>query len=281
MTKEEIITAVRECAAKLERTPRLEDLRTAANVNSYKVRMRFGNYMQLLAEAGLDATGQGHPVEQRALFLDWAEIVRSLKKIPTIVQYEQQSKYSVRPLAGRYNGWRNVAAGMHDYLIENRLEVEWDDVMKVIMDHLHPAENDSIFRKTSGSISRPSIMAGQLVYGPPLLDGAMAYAPTNENGVLFVFGSVARELGFSVLHIQPGFPDCEAMREIAPGRWQRVRIEFEYQSRNFLAHMHPLSGCDLIVCWEHNWPDCPLEVIELKKVVGIQQLSKNLTTDKH
>ena len=195
MTKEEIITAVRECAAKLERTPRLEVLRTAANINSYKVRMRFGNYMQLLAEAGLDATGQGHPVEQRALFLDWAEIVRSLKKIPTIVQYEQQSKYSVRPLAGRYNGWRNVAAGMHDYLIENRLEVEWDDVMKVIMDHLHPAENDSIFRKTSGSISRPSIMAGQLVYGPPLLDGAMAYAPTNENGVLFVFGRRSEATG--------------------------------------------------------------------------------------
>jgi hypothetical protein len=61
------------------------------------------------------------------------------------------------------------------------------------------------------------------------------------------------------------------MREIEPGRWQRVRIEFEYQSRNFLTHMHPLSGCDLIVCWENNWPECPLEVIELKKVIGNQQ----------
>lgn len=271
MSKEEMIAAVQKCAVKLERTPRLEDLRTAANINSYKVRMRFGNYMQLLAEAGLDATGQGHPVQQHALFLDWAEIVRKLKKIPTIVQYEQQSKYSVRPLAARYQGWRKVAAGMRDYLIENRLEVEWDDVMKVITEHLDPAAKDSIFRKTSGSISRPSIVAGQLVYGPPLLDGAMAYAPTNENGVLFVFGSAARQLGFSVLHIQPGFPDCEAMREIEPGRWQRVRIEFEYQSRNFLAHMHPLSGCDLIVCWENNWPECPLEVIELKKIVGLQQ----------
>jgi len=118
VSKEEIIAAVQKCAVKLERTPRLEDLR-AANINSYKVRMRFGNYMRLLAEAGLDATGMGHPVEQRALFLDWAGIVRKMKKIPTIVQYEQQSKYSVRPLAGRYQGWRKVAAGMHDYVIEN------------------------------------------------------------------------------------------------------------------------------------------------------------------
>ena len=24
------------------------------------------------------------------------------------------------------------------------------------------------------------------------------------------------------------------------------------------------NKCDLIVCWENNWPECPLEVIELK-----------------
>jgi len=46
-----------------------------------------------------------------------------------------------------------------------------------------------------------------------------------------------------------------------------VRIEFEYESRNFLKHMHPANGCDLIVCWRHNWPECPLEVIELRKVM--------------
>jgi len=24
----------------------------------------------------------------------------------------------------------------------------------------------------------------------------------------------------------------------------------------------------MIVCWEHNWPESPLEVIELKKEIG-------------
>jgi hypothetical protein len=24
----------------------------------------------------------------------------------------------------------------------------------------------------------------------------------------------------------------------------------------------------MIVCWEHNWPECPLEVLELKSLVG-------------
>ena len=27
------------------------------------------------------------------------------------------------------------------------------------------------------------------------------------------------------------------------------------------------DGCDLIVCWRHNWPECPLEVLELSEAV--------------
>jgi hypothetical protein len=44
------------------------------------------------------------------------------------------------------------------------------------------------------------------------------------------------------------------------------RIEFEYESRNFREHGHPPDGCDMIICWIHNWPECPanLEVIALK-----------------
>jgi hypothetical protein len=276
VTREEIIVAVKDCAAKLGRTPSLGELRIAANINAYQVRIRFGNYMLLLKDAGLDATGQGHPVEPRALFLDWAEIVRRLKKIPTIAEYERDSKYSVRPLAARHCGWRKVAAGMRDYLIENRLEVEWDDVMKLVTEHLQPPGKNSIFSKTSGLPSKPKIQTDQPVYGQSLLHFPMTYAPTNENGVIFAFGSVARELGFSILRIQAGFPDCEAMREVEPGRCQRKRIEFEYESRNFMAHMHPISGCDLIVCWHNNWPECPLEVIELSSLIGNL---KKLTTD--
>ena len=52
-------------------------------------------------------------------------------------------------------------------------------------------------------------------------------------------------------------------------RWQRVRIEFEFESRNFWEHGHAVSGCDVIVCWRHNWDDCPkhIEVVELSGVI--------------
>jgi len=41
----------------------------------------------------------------------------------------------------------------------------------------------------------------------------LTYAPTNEAGVIFLFGAMARELGFAVTLVQAEFPDCEAMRE--------------------------------------------------------------------
>jgi hypothetical protein len=41
----------------------------------------------------------------------------------------------------------------------------------------------------------------------------------------------------------------------------------EYESRNFLVHGHSAEDCDLIVCWNHNWAECPLEALELKNIV--------------
>jgi hypothetical protein len=108
-----------------------------------------------------------------------------------------------------------------------------------------------------------------VVYGEPLGLAAMAHAPTNELGVLFLFGIVAADLGFRVERLQAAFPDCEAKREVAPGKWELVLLELEIYSRNFKTHRHDPRGCHGIVCWKHNWPDCPewLEVIELSKVV--------------
>ena len=57
------------------------------------------------------------------------------------------------------------------------------------------------------------------------------------------------------------------MSEVEPGVWQRVRIEFEFESRNFLKHKHRVNKCDVIVCLKHNWKDCPLDVVELGMMI--------------
>lgn len=80
---------------------------------------------------------------------------------------------------------------------------------------------------------------------------------------------VALELGFIVESVATGFPDCEAKRRVNKPKdlWERVNIEFEYQSRNFRDHGHDPKKCDLIVCWEDNWQDCPIEVLELCSIL--------------
>ena len=106
-------------------------------------------------------------------------------------------------------------------------------------------------------------------YGEPLNFPTLRHEPVKEQGVVLLFGMVAKHLGYVVESVQAGFPDCEAKRQIGPKRWQRVNIEFEFESRNFRDHGHPLTGCDVIVCWRHNWHDCPahIEVLDLSTLL--------------
>jgi hypothetical protein len=95
----------------------------------------------------------------------------------------------------------------------------------------------------------------------------LQHAPVNEQGVVFLFGMVARELDYVVEVVRTGFPDCEAKHRVGKDRWEKVRIEFEFKSHNFIDHDHDINGCDLIVCWENNWDSCPLEVLELSAII--------------
>jgi hypothetical protein len=130
-------------------------------------------------------------------------------------------------------------------------------------------ETDTLMDKHGALAGGQAPCGRPVVYGEPLGLAAMAHAPTNELGVLFLFGILAAGMGFRVERLQAAFPDCEAKREVAPGKWELVLVELELYSRNFKSHRHNPKGCHVIVCWKHNWPDCPewLEVIELSKVV--------------
>lgn len=91
----------------------------------------------------------------------------------------------------------------------------------------------------------------------------LVYSPVNEDGVVFLFGRVVDDLHMYIEEIKPGYPDCVARRYTGKG-WERILIEFEYLSSNFKQHGHDPKDCDIVVCWENDWKDCPLEVIELK-----------------
>jgi hypothetical protein len=121
------------------------------------------------------------------------------------------------------------------------------------------------------------VLPDRPLLGEPMHAAALTHEPVNEMGVSMLFAMIARDLGFILEAIQPGFPDCRAKMEVLPGRWQDVRIEFEKDSRSFAEHGHDPKGCDMIVCWRHNWKACPKEimVLELRKAIRIQRSGKS------
>lgn len=91
----------------------------------------------------------------------------------------------------------------------------------------------------------------------------MVYAPLNESGVVFLFSKMAEDLNMYVEEIRPEPPDGIVRRFTGKG-WERLRVEFEYCSSDFKQHGGEPDRCDLLICWEHDWAGCPVEVIELR-----------------
>jgi hypothetical protein len=119
------------------------------------------------------------------------------------------------------------------------------------------------------------------VFGDKVQFKSLSCSPVNELGVVYVFGVLHDTFDFKIESIQAGFPDCVARRRIGPNRWEEVRIEFEYESRSFALHGHDPARVDVIVCWRHNWADCPkeIEIIELSTILDdAEQIDTQIKT---
>jgi hypothetical protein len=109
-------------------------------------------------------------------------------------------------------------------------------------------------------------------FAPVLFPSAIPHTCLNpicspEATVHPLLSSCTPEMGLArVEKVRAGYPDC-----IAYSQGKRIRIEFEYRSRNFRVHKHRLRACDWIVCWIHDWPEKPknLRVVELRKEYGL------------
>ena len=281
MTRQDVRAAIVALAEKLKQVPTLPELMKHAGIDRPEIRKHFGNYKQALEECNLEVPERGRKVELDRLFLDWAEVVRAFKKIPTVWEYERRSKYSSRPLMRCAGSWNMVAERMKLYAEEHGLEGDFRDVLELV--ELQPGGGRGgtavLSTEASAGVSAERQKDSRPTYGALIGAWGHVYGPTNEGGVIALFGAMAASLGFLILKVQTEFPDCEAVRVAGKDRNRPVKIEFEYESRNFLRHMHDVNGCDIIVCWEHNWPECPLEVIELKKAVSKGKTLPLINTD--
>jgi len=272
MTRQEVRAAILAVAEKLKQVPTVAELMKHAGIDRPEIRKHFGNYKQALEECNLEVPERGRKVEIDRLFMDWVEVVRAFKKIPTVWEYESRSKYSARPLTRCAGSWNMVGERMKLYAEEHGLDGEFRDVMELIELQGGGRGGAAVSStEVAADVCSERQKDSRPTYGALIAAWGHVYGPTSEGGVISLFGAMAVSLGFLILKIQTEFPDCEALRVAGKDRNRPVKIEFELESRNFLRHMHDPTKCDIIVCWEHNWPECPLEVIELKKAVSNQR----------
>ncbi len=86
----------------------------------------------------------------------------------------------------------------------------------------------------------------------------VGFEVTNEQGVVVYFAQQGPKHGFHFESIQIAFPDA-----IIWHKGVRYRVEFEYQAKSFLHHQHDPRGCDLIICWQNDYPNSILPVLAL------------------
>ena len=88
-----------------------------------------------------------------------------------------------------------------------------------------------------------------------------------RDGGYCMFVDFRNELGFPIIEfIRSNFPDAAVWETGNKGLVRRY-VEFEFRSSGFKSHLKSKRKCDYVVCWEHNWKDCPVSVIELKKEI--------------
>jgi hypothetical protein len=243
----------------------------SSGMTEYQVLKHFPSWREAVRAAGLEPNSTNIKLDPGVLLEDWGEMVRRARRIPTREQYRRDGTFSPGAFERHFGPWSSIPLKFRAFAANNN---EWTDVVALLpteqLTNVSRPDTSASAPIDESAIRRYTKLDNRPTYGNPIDFRGLRHEPVNENGVVFLFGMVARELGYLVEAIQAAYPDCEAKRQVAPGKWQRVRIEFEFESRNFRDHGHPPERCDVIVCWRHNWQDCPtnLEIGELRSVIN-------------
>jgi len=273
VTRKQIVDGLVALGAELGRTPCKIEFQAKSGVKQAQLEKHFECWNDALAAANLPANVV-KTNNANDLLDDWGFVTRALGHYPQLTEYRFQGKFGGNTFRRRFNSWPGVGRAFYTRSVD---DPQWQDVIKIIRDREACGTRPWLI-SPEFQIKRVPLPAAQsfapsnITYGEPIDFEYFRNAPVNEAGVVFLFGCLAPHLGYIVEAIQTNFPDCEAKRKDPDNRLRRVRIEFEFESKNFLLHKHDPAACDVIVCWRDNWEDCPLHVVDLS--VELQKLKK-------
>ncbi len=273
MDRETIVREIKRIAGELgTNTLSRPQFKSKSGISEWQVYKYFDTWNEAVEEAGLIPYTEKKRIDDAELFREMKDVFVKYGGICTRTKFDKLCKYSADVYKKRFGKWNDVLVRFRAWSDESGEDFPFLNQLPSAT-NLHKVE-ESIPTKNRQTETASWDSIGGVTYGGFLNFRGLQHAPVNEQGVVFLFGMVCLELGFVVEAVRTGYPDCEAKRRVNRKRdeWERVRIEFEYGSSHFREHGHDLNGCDVIVCWQHDWLECPLEVIELKTT--IQSLSE-------
>jgi hypothetical protein len=253
---ESLLDELRRVAKKIGKdTLTQREYKKHARASANTIISRFGSWNTALRKAGLSVKMQRN-ISDEDLFAEIDKVWTQLGRQPEYREIGRLGKFSSYPYGRRFGSWLKAVEAF----------VQWkktsEDGKFVNLKNISPA----ILHSSPQRSSRTK----RVEYGEPIDFLGLRHAPLNEQGVIYLFGMLSKQLGFIIEAVRTDFPDCEGKRQISgkQGRWEQVSIEFEYKSSNFKEHGHNPDECDVIVCWENDWRDCPVEVISLKELMS-------------
>jgi hypothetical protein len=269
ITPEVIIEAAKQAAAKQDGPLSRADFERITGISQYHIYKAFpeGGWSEVKKRAYLERHPQDkRPLSDEDLLQEFHRVATELGSIPNWLVFSSRAEISADVVRRRFGGLRGTLRKYREWLSVKHPDSPLLDELQAQSVHEIPLPPE-IIQKEEPAVPQQWEKISGPEFGAPLDFRGLRHAPINEQGVVYLFGMISYELGFIVEAIHTTFPDCEAKRCIdrRRNRWQRVRIEFEYKSSNF---NHDPLDCDLIVCWEHDWPGCPLEVLELRSVIN-------------
>jgi AcrR family transcriptional regulator len=277
-TRAALIAAARGVAAKRgsTRLP-LSVFCAATGINPARIYARFDDWPTLCAEAGLVPGIKPPSVSSARLLADLHAVIVEAGGFERSATLLRRVPASPATYYRRFGDWAGILRALRDWVAAHAPDFPYGRELDRRLANQERRKPRGGVAPLKTATRPPWRSTGARASGAPLAFRGMASAPVNEMGVVLAFGMLAADLGYAVEAIGTAFPDCQAKRLVAGAaggksgagdRWEPVRIEFEFRSRSFLYHGHDADECDVLICWQHDWPDCPLEVLVLEDVVA-------------
>lgn len=212
VTRDQVLEAARGLAERQDGPISRADFERLTGISQYHIYRLFpeGGWSEVKKLAGLERHPKDNdPLSDDELLEEFRRVASTQGRIPTWTSFASAAQVSADVIRKRFGGLQGTLKKYRDWL-------ETRDPTSPLLEAIHSRSRHEIPVPPNGGVSAPLVQpqgapwprASGPEFGSPLDFRGLRHAPINEQGVVFLFGMVAYELGHIVEAVHAAFPDC-------------------------------------------------------------------------